>query len=104
MHYPQKQAHTVMDAKSVMKTIELWAKETRRMMQTQSPQAHGGSTASSSTSSTASTSRGEGSGSGSTDGGNEDMDVSSGSASSSASEEFDEEVLLGPQHLDQIGA
>lgn len=57
-----------MDAKSVMKTIELWAKETRNAAAL------------------------------------DDSTSSSLSSSSSSSWSLDDEVLLGPSTLDQIGA
>lgn len=89
VHNKTQKAHTVMDAKSVMKTIELWARETRRMRpleQTEASQPQDG-------------------GSGGGRGSGEDVDTSLGSSSSSSSswEEL-EEVLLGPSHLDEIGA
>lgn len=97
-----------MDAKSVMKTIELWARETRRLLQ------HEQARARASEPPQGFDSDGGGGGNGGNGGrSNEDMDASSlglSSSSSSASsasaawEELEEEVLLGPAHLDEIGA
>ena len=90
-----------MDAKSVMKTIELWARETRRLLQQQQEQAQASQPP-----------QGDGDDSsngngGGDDGQNKDVDtslgLSSSSSSSSAWEELEEEVLLGPAHLDEIG-